>query len=181
MREISNSILRLPNTHVVYRSDSGDFRVAAEGIKYANGIARHGDWVYVASCGDPGVHIYKIGKGSELVFQGRIIYKGSVPDNISVDPLTGQIYSTGFLKIVETLKYFGEPSLNTTTTAGTRVMRLTQRADPQQGFDTESLLVDSGLLMPTATVAAVQRRNGTQRLLVGCVMCNHLVACDSVV
>ncbi|KAI8319833.1 calcium-dependent phosphotriesterase [Martensiomyces pterosporus] len=181
MREVSNSVLRLPNTYVLHRSESGDFRVAAEGIRSANGIARYGEWVYVTSCGDPSIHIYRIGQNSSLTLQSRTYYDDSIPDNLFVDPLSGQIYSTGFLKLLELYKLFKDPSPNTTSTAATKIRRLTQRADPKEGFDIETLLVDSGALMPTATVAAIQRRNNVQRLLVGCVMCNHLAVCDSVI
>ncbi|KAJ2516963.1 hypothetical protein H4217_004248, partial [Coemansia sp. RSA 1939] len=111
-------------------------------------------------------------------FHGRIIYNDGIPDNISVDPETGHIYSTMFLKVQETHKFFRHPSLNTTTVAGTKIVRLTQRPDPSTGFDVETLLLDSGELMPSATVAAIQRRNQIQRMLVGCVMCDFLVVCQ---
>ncbi|KAJ2080665.1 hypothetical protein H4R24_002902 [Coemansia sp. RSA 988] len=180
MREVSNN-LRIADGHVVYRNHSGHFSVAASNIRYPNGIARHQDQIYVASCTDPGVQIYRPGEGGRLAYQGRIIYNDSIPDNLFVDPLNGQIYSTTFLKARETHNFFKHPSLNTTKEAGTKLLRLTPRSNSSQDFDIESLLIDSGELMPTATIAAVQRRNQIQRILVGCVMCNFLVVCDHVI
>ncbi|KAJ2684824.1 hypothetical protein GGH99_003928 [Coemansia sp. RSA 1285] len=175
---IMNSVsknLRLPDGHVVYHSDDGEFSVAIPRIRYPNGIAQHNGWIYVASCTDPGVQIYKESAKGKLQFHGRIIYNDGIPDNISVDPETDHIYSTIFLKVQETHKFFRHPSLNTTTVAGTKIVRLTQRPDPSTGFDVETLLLDSGELMPSATVAAIQRRNQIRRMLVGCVMCDFLV------
>ncbi|KAJ1934707.1 hypothetical protein EC988_008720, partial [Linderina pennispora] len=53
LREITNN-LGMALSHVVYRDDDGEFRVAAKNIRYANGIARNGEFIYVASCMDPG-------------------------------------------------------------------------------------------------------------------------------
>ncbi|KAJ2616944.1 hypothetical protein H4S08_000542 [Coemansia sp. RSA 1365] len=180
MRKISNN-LRLPDGHITHRNSSGHFSIAAANIRYPNGIARYQDQIYVASCTDPGIQIYRPGEGGRLDYQGRVIYNDSIPDNIFVDPLNGQIYSTTFLKARETHKFFRHPSLNTTKEAGTKLLRLTPRSNPSHVFDIETLLIDSGELMPTATIAAVQRRNQIQRVLIGCVMCNFLVVCDSVI
>ncbi|KAJ2013663.1 hypothetical protein IWW57_006026 [Coemansia sp. S610] len=177
-RDISN-FLRIPNTHVVYRSEQGKFSIAAKGIRYANGIAKHQDWIYVASSGDPGIRVYKALPDYSLGLRGRIGFKDSIPDNIFVDPLTGQLYCASFIKALETFRYFKYPSLNTTTTAGTKILRITPQDDTGSRFDVEPVLIDSGRLMPSATIAAIQRRNKVERLLVGCVMGSALV-CDSV-
>ncbi|KAJ2161903.1 hypothetical protein GGF46_001094 [Coemansia sp. RSA 552] len=177
MRRLSPS-LRLPDGHVVHRSDTGEVSIAASGIRYPNGIARHGDWIYVASCTDPGVQIYRAGPDHSLVYQGRTVFPDSIPDNLFVDPATGQIYSTTFLKVGETHRFFKSPSLETTRVAGTKVLRLTQHDNPKAGFAVENVLIDSGELMPSATVAAIQRRNQVQRMLIGCVMCDFLTICD---
>ncbi|KAJ2747386.1 hypothetical protein GGI20_000524 [Coemansia sp. BCRC 34301] len=180
-REVSN-YLRLPNTHVVYRSEQGTFSIAAKGIKYANGIARHQDWIYVAASSDPGVHVYKARPDHSLALHGRVNFKDSTPDNIFVDPLSGQLYCASFLKALESFRYFKQPSLNTTATAATKIVRLTQVENQSGiGFDVDSILIDSGRLMPTATIAAIQRRNQVKRLLIGCVMCDALVVCDGIV
>ncbi|KAJ1847068.1 hypothetical protein LPJ70_001727 [Coemansia sp. RSA 2708] len=177
MRALSAN-LRLADGQVVYRNDSGSFSIAASGIRYPNGIARYQDWIYVASCTDPGVRIYRANSDHTLRLQGRTYIRDGIPDNLFVDPQSGQVYATAFLKVGQTHRLFRNPSLETSRTAGTRILRLTQRSDASQGFDAESLLVDSGELMPTATIAAVQRHNQSQRLLVGCVMCHALVVCD---
>ncbi|KAJ2890056.1 hypothetical protein IWW38_004341 [Coemansia aciculifera] len=177
-REVSQ-YLRLSSAHVVYRSEQGKFSIAAKGIKYANGIARYKDWIYVAASSYPGVHIYKARPDHSLALLGSVDFKDSTPDNIFIDPLTGQLYCASFLRALEVFRYFKHPSLNTTTTASTKIVRLTQRKDLSNGgFDIESILIDSGRLMPTATIAAIQRRNNVKRLLVGCVMCDAVVACD---
>ncbi|KAI9504961.1 hypothetical protein BX070DRAFT_244440 [Coemansia spiralis] len=178
MREIS-IYAQLPHGHVVYRNEDGLFSVAAANIRYPNGIAKYKTWIYVASCTDPGVHIYKEDGDGKLSFQGRIVYSDGVPDNLFVDPGSGQLYSTLFLKSREVHKYFKHPSLNTTRVAATKIVRLTQR-NTGEGFDIESLLIDSGDLMPTATIAAIQRRNQIRRMLIGCAMCNALVVCSDV-
>ncbi|KAJ2890285.1 hypothetical protein GGI21_006223, partial [Coemansia aciculifera] len=127
----------------------------------------------------PGVHIYRARPDHSLALLGSVDFKDSTPDNIFVDPLTGQLYCASFLRALEVFRYFKHPSLNTTTTASTKIVRLTQRKDLSNGgFDIESILIDSGRLMPTATIAAIQRRNNVKRLLVGCVMCDAVVACD---
>ncbi|KAJ1668201.1 hypothetical protein IW140_000495 [Coemansia sp. RSA 1813] len=179
MRTISSNT-RLPDGHVVYHSDGGEFSVAASNIRYPNGIAKHNGWIYVASCTDPGVQIYKEDTRGTLSFCGRIVYDDGIPDNIFVDPENGHLYSTMFLKAKESHKFFRNPSLNTTKLAGTKIVRLIQRDHPSSGFDIESLLIDSGELMPSATIAAIQRRNQIQRMLVGCVMCDFLVVCESI-
>ncbi|KAJ1895225.1 hypothetical protein LPJ66_004720 [Kickxella alabastrina] len=178
LRTVSNN-LRLANGHVVYRNSLGEFNIAADNIKYPNGIAKDKNLIYVASCTDPGIQIYRSNVNGSLEYQGRTLFWNSIPDNIHVDHSTGQLYCTSFLKVSQTHRYFKSPSLNTTATAGTKILRLTPRDDLRQGFDTETLLIDSGVLMPTATIAAVQRRNQIQRLLIGCAVCNFLVVCDS--
>ncbi|KAJ1723730.1 hypothetical protein LPJ53_001955 [Coemansia erecta] len=181
MREISMN-LRIPDGHVVYHNETGGFSIAANHISYPNGIAKSGDWIYVASCTDPSVQVYKASSDGSLEYHGRNKYWNSIPDNLHVDHLTGQIYSTSFLKISQTHKFFRHPSLDTTDTAGTKLLRLTPRDnDPRNGFVDETLLIDSGRLMPTATIAAVQRRNGVQRLLIGGVMSHSLVVCKDVI
>ncbi|KAI7834361.1 hypothetical protein BX661DRAFT_177081 [Kickxella alabastrina] len=170
LRAVSNN-LRLANGHVVYRNDSGKFNIGRTDKNL----------IYVASCTDPGIQIYRSNVNGNLEYQGRTLFWNSIPDNIHVDHSTGQLYCTGFLKVSQTHRYFKSPSLNTTATAGTKILRLTPRDDPRQGFDTETLLIDSGVLMPTATIAALQRRNQIQRLLIGCAVCNFLVVCDSAI
>ncbi|KAJ2391623.1 hypothetical protein GGI05_002893 [Coemansia sp. RSA 2603] len=181
MREIYMN-LRIPNGHVVYRNETGKFSIAANHIGYPNGIVKSGDWIYVASCTDPGVQVYNASPDGSLKYHSRNRYWDSIPDNLHVDYLTGQIYSTSFLKVGQTHRFFRNPSLDTTETAGTKLLRLTPRSnDPRNGFDVETLLIDSGRLMPTATIAAVQRRNGVQRLLIGGVMSSSLVVCKTVI
>ncbi|KAJ2799137.1 hypothetical protein H4R21_003660 [Coemansia helicoidea] len=179
LRSVS-TMLRLPHGHIVHRNGTGDFSIAASGLRFPNGIAKHEDWIYVASCGDPGVHIYQAGADGHLARTGRTVYADGMPDNLSVDPVTGQLYSTTFLKVFDVLKSFESTPPATMQTASTRIVRLTQRSDARRGFDIESLLVDSGELMPTASIAAIQRRNRIKRMLVGCVMCDAVVACDAV-
>ncbi|KAJ2662174.1 hypothetical protein IW148_003063 [Coemansia sp. RSA 1199] len=178
MRTLSTN-MRLAHGSVVYRNDTGSFSVAVAGIRYPNGIARHKDRIYVASCSDPSVHIYRANADNSLELQGRTIFPDSIPDNLFVDPQNGQIYATTFLKSRETHKLFHNPSLETSRIAGTRILRLTQRNDAPS-FVIETLLIDSGELMPTATIAAVQRRNQIQRMLIGCVMCNFVVSCSEI-
>ncbi|KAJ2726683.1 hypothetical protein GGI07_000406 [Coemansia sp. Benny D115] len=180
LREIS-LYLRLANGHLVHRNEDGVFSIAANSIAYPNGIAMNGDLIYVASCTDPSIQVYRRHKNGSLDYQGRTFYWDTIPDNLHVDPSTRQIYSTTFTKHAETHKYFKSPSLNTTTTAGTKLLRFTPRSGSVHEFDVENLLIDSGTLVPTATIAVVQRRNSIERLLMGCVMCNFIVACDDVI
>ncbi|KAJ2358751.1 hypothetical protein IWW50_000538 [Coemansia erecta] len=176
MRTISSN-MRMPHGHIVYRNETGSFSIAAANIRYPNGIAKYQDQIYVASCSDPSVQIYRANADHTLEFQNRTYFPDSIPDNLFVDPQNGQIYATTFTKVSQTHKLFHNPSPETSRTAGTRVVRLTQRSEDQL-FDIESLMVDSGELMPTATIAAIQRRNQVQRMLIGCVMCDFVVTCS---
>ncbi|KAJ1932333.1 hypothetical protein EC988_009493, partial [Linderina pennispora] len=97
-----------------------------------------------------------------LVYQGRSFFPDSVPDNVFVDKPTGHVYATGFLRVLEVGKFFHDPSFNGSSTCAAEVLRLTQNKDPKKGFAIESLLQDSGLMMPTATIAAIQRRNSIE-------------------
>lgn len=178
--------LQFPISYVVHHNGHGQFSVVAKHVKYANGIAKHNDLIYVASCSDPSVHIYRqVIANNSLEFVGRQYFSNSVPDNISVDPETGQLYMANSLKILETTRYHKNPSLKTTSIAGVQISRLTPLSHKESKiskghFSAESLLIDSGKLMPSATIAVLQKRNQTRRVLVGCVACHAVVVCPSI-
>ncbi|KAJ2647680.1 hypothetical protein IWW40_004494 [Coemansia sp. RSA 1250] len=169
--------LRLAHGSIVLRNETGHFSVAAPAIRYPNGIARYNNTVLVASCSDPGIRTFSINPDYTLQPHGRTNIRDGIPDNLSVDTQSGYVYATTFLKIGQTHKFFHSPSLETTRTAGTRIRRFGLTDNAAQKMESESVLVDGGELMPSATVAVIQRRNQVQRMLVGCVMCNFVVTC----
>ncbi|KAJ2832993.1 hypothetical protein FBU31_001985 [Coemansia sp. 'formosensis'] len=58
------------------------------------------------------------------------------------------------------------------------IRRLLPSADMRRGFSEESVLVHSGDLLPSATIAVVQRRNNVHRMVLGSVMANHIAICE---
>ncbi|KAJ1734415.1 hypothetical protein LPJ61_001085 [Coemansia biformis] len=182
----TNSIMRkieiffgMPWGHIVHYNHAGVFSVAASGISYPNGIARSADGssVYVAASSEPSVIVFRPAVDGTLEPMGKTVFRDFIPDNVSVDTATGQVLVAGFLNTFEMFRYNREVLGGTSARPAGAVRRLRPLADPRKGFAEESVLTHDGALLPATTSATLQRRSGTQRILLGSVMANHIAIC----
>ncbi|KAJ2768940.1 hypothetical protein IWQ56_002744, partial [Coemansia nantahalensis] len=109
-------VLGMPWGHVVHYNRAGQFSMAADRIPYANGIARSddGNSVYVVASSEPSVMIFRPASDGALAFVGKTAFRDFIPDNISVDPATGQVLVAGFLNTPEMFRYNREALRGTT-------------------------------------------------------------------
>ncbi|KAJ3005059.1 UNVERIFIED_CONTAM: Serum paraoxonase/arylesterase 1, partial [Siphonaria sp. JEL0065] len=87
-------------------SKDGVTRTVAKDIVYANGIvsSRDGEWVFVASSGTASVLIYKRNPDNGGLKLAQRLQLYLIPDNLSIDRVTGTIYVAGFATVVDSVK-----------------------------------------------------------------------------
>ncbi|KAJ2803138.1 hypothetical protein H4R20_003010 [Coemansia guatemalensis] len=166
--------------HIVYFGHEGMFSIAADKIAYANGIARSADGnsIFVSASSEPSVSEFRPTSAGALEPVRKIYFKGFVPDNISVDTATGQLLVAGFLNTMELFRYNHEVLRGTTAQPASAVRRLRPLPHPQAGFSEERVLTHDGTLLPSTTMATLQRKGVKQRILLGAVMADHIAVCD---
>ncbi|KAJ2000191.1 hypothetical protein H4R26_004735 [Coemansia thaxteri] len=171
----------MPWGHVVYYGPEGVASKAFSGIPYANGIAKSpdGGLIYVAASSEPSVIAFKpTHDDGSLQPVSKTLFRGFVPDNISVDTLTGELLVSGFLNALELLRYNREVLYGTNARPAGAVRRLLPFADMRKGFAEESVLIHDGTLLPATTTAVIQRRNRVRRIVLGSVMADHVAVCE---
>ncbi|KAJ2616941.1 hypothetical protein H4S08_000539 [Coemansia sp. RSA 1365] len=166
--------------HVVYFGHEGMFSVAADKIAYANGIARSADGnsIFVSASSEPSVSEFRPTNAGALELVRKTFFKGFVPDNISVDTATGQLLVAGFLNTMEMFRYNHEVLQGTSARPASAVRRLQPLPHPHAGFYEERVLTHDGTLLPSTTMATLQRKGVKQRILLGAVMADHIAICD---
>ncbi|KAJ1904373.1 hypothetical protein LPJ81_002528 [Coemansia sp. IMI 209127] len=150
-------LLGMPWGHVVHYGYTGVFTKAYDGIAYANGIAKSpdGSIIYVAASSEPSVNMFRPKSDGTLELISKNVFRGFVPDNISVDGATGHVLVAASIR------------------------RLIPAKNLRKGFIEEGVLNHDGRLLPSTTVAVVQRRGNTKRILLGSVMADHIAICNA--
>ncbi|XP_046377590.1 serum paraoxonase/arylesterase 2-like isoform X1 [Haliotis rufescens] len=148
--------------------DGTAYRIVADGIMMANGIhmSRDGRFVYVVASLGHELRIYERRNDNSLHL--REIYPlHSAPDNIIVDPVTGDLY-IGLHPIgYQCMAHLDDPSVR----APSQVLQIKLK-DGSVSSVTE-LFVDDGNLISASTVATVYNK----KMLIGSFL-DKLVYCD---
>ncbi|KAJ1646660.1 hypothetical protein J3B02_005114 [Coemansia erecta] len=171
----------MPWGHVVYYGPGGVFSKAHAGMSYPNGIAKSpdGGFIYVAASSEPSVNAFRAADDGALELVAKKVFTNFVPDNISVDVATGKLLVAGFLNTFEMFRYNREVLEGTNARPAGSVRRLSLSANVRRGFIEENVLAHDGTLLPSTTMAVVQRRNNVERVLLGSVMADHIAICDN--
>jgi hypothetical protein len=94
---IDTALLRLPHANVLFHSvATNTTKIVADRIRFANGIASNRDLsrVYVAASFEPAIVVYDRKSDNRLVEIEKIPID-YMPDNLSVDEITGELYYAG--------------------------------------------------------------------------------------
>ncbi|KAJ1979629.1 hypothetical protein H4R33_005675 [Dimargaris cristalligena] len=164
------TITARPWSTVVYRNDQKKLRLAFVGLPAANGIVINHDrtLAYVAVTMDATIRVFRVSPTSGLFHLAETIKLDMYPDNLSQDPVTGQIYVTGPVKAIEYLKYCRKPSLKTTQLAGFKVQQIQNNTAFSRilgvNYEVHDYMVEPGMLLPSGSVAAFDP--ATRRMLV---------------
>ncbi|KAJ1911406.1 hypothetical protein IWQ60_010151 [Tieghemiomyces parasiticus] len=170
-----------PWATVMIRREDGAIELAARGIAGANGIVVNYDRskAFVASSTRATVNVYRIAPSGTLHL-AETVKVPVFPDNLSQDPVTGEIYIAGAAKFVEYLKYTRKPSLATSKMAGVRVLRFHNNTGPTSmlgiNYAVDEFLVEPGELMPTGSTAAYDPT--TRKMVIGGLMGPGLLVCQ---
>ncbi|MCC5866270.1 MAG: SMP-30/gluconolactonase/LRE family protein [Wenzhouxiangella sp.] len=111
-RRTLEGYLRLPWSNVVY-FDGEVFRVAAEGLTYANGInlSPDGRHLYVAEVTRSRVREYRRDPATGRLEEKRRLNIGFGVDNIEVDPVSGDLWIGGHVKLLSFVRHMNSPAV----------------------------------------------------------------------
>ncbi|KAJ1850852.1 hypothetical protein LPJ73_003255 [Coemansia sp. RSA 2703] len=181
MRKIE-ILFGMPWGHIVYYGPGGVFSKARTGVSYPNGIAKSADGglIYAVASSEPSISAFKADEDGVLSLVAKKVFRGFVPDNISVDGASGNLLVAGFLNTFEMFRYNREVLRGTNARPASSVRRLALSSDSRSGFVEESVLTHDGTLLPSTTMATMQRRNGIERMLLGSVMADHIAICYNI-
>ncbi len=166
-RRTLEGYLRLPWSNVVYFDGDG-FRVVADGLTYANGInlSPDGRHLYVAEVTRHRVREYRRDPVTGDLEEMRRLDIGFGVDNIEVDPVSGDLWIGGHVKLLTFVRHMNNPAVP----APSQVVRVELEANDYQVF-TE--FMDDGKLISGASVGAPYPGG----FLVGSVFDPHMVDC----
>lgn len=165
-RRTVEDYLRLGWANVVY-FDGTEFREAADGLSYANGInlSPDGARLYVAEVTHGRIREYARNDETGTLDELRRFDVGFGVDNIEVDPETGALLLGGHVKLLTFTRHADDADVLAPSQAA--------RVRPRDAWEIETVFVDDGELVSGASVATV--RDGV--LLVGSVFEPHMVVC----
>ncbi|KAK2502333.1 hypothetical protein MC885_018252 [Smutsia gigantea] len=150
-------VMDLRWTYVLFYSP-GEVKVVAEGFSSANGITVSPDkkYIYVADVLAKNIHIMKIHYNWDLT-QLKVIRLGTLPDNLTVDPDTGDILAGCHPNAMKLLIY------NPEDPPGSEVLRIQNVLSEKPRISTE--YANNGSVLQGSSVASVYHR----QLLIGTV------------
>ncbi|XP_028927166.1 serum paraoxonase/lactonase 3-like [Ornithorhynchus anatinus] len=151
-------------TNVVFYSPEG-VKSVAQGFTFANGIAISPDhrFLYVANLGGQNIHILER-HGDWNLTQHKVLELGTLVDNLSVDPSTGDVWAGCHPNAMKLLNYDPEDP------PGSEVLRIQDILSARPTVTT--VFADDGSLLQGSSVAAVFG----QKLLIGTVF-QRALAC----
>src|SRR6056297_813044 len=158
--------LRLGWANVVY-FDGVEFREAADGLSYANGInlSPDGSRLYVAKVTHGRIREYARNAESGVLDELRRFDVGFGVDNIEVDPDTGGLMLGGHVKLLTFTRHAADADVLAPSQAA--------RLLPGNPVEVETVFLDDGQLISGASVATTR----DDALLLGSVFEPHLVVC----
>ncbi|XP_048196014.1 serum paraoxonase/lactonase 3-like [Perognathus longimembris pacificus] len=150
-------ILELRWTYVLFYSPR-EVKVVATGFQSANGITVSQDqkYVYVADVSDATIHIMEIHDNWNLT-QLKRIHLGTLPDNLNVDPATGDILAGCHPNALKILFY------NPEDPPGSEVLRIQNVLSDKPTVKT--VYANNGSVLQGSSVASVYR----EKMLIGTV------------
>ena len=166
-RRTLEGYLRLPWSNVVY-FDAEVFQVVADGLTYANGInlSPDGRYLYVAEVTRKRVREYRRDPATGSLEEKRRLKVGFGVDNIEVDPVSGDLWIGGHVKLLSFVRHMNNPAVK----APSQVVRIVLSRDDYR-ITTE--FMDDGALISGASVGAPYPGG----LLIGSVFDPHIVDC----
>jgi arylesterase/paraoxonase len=159
--------LRLPRGNVLYY-DGATFRVVADRLAYANGVAvsRDGATVYVAETLTGRLHVYDRDAATGALAERAVIETGSGIDNISLDA-AGRLWIGAHPKLLA----FAAHAEDADARSPSQVLVVTPGAAGDARV--EEVYLDDGRQLSGSAVAARWR----DHLLIGPVFERHFLAC----
>jgi len=159
--------LRLPWASVLH-FDGQHFRQVAQSLSFANGInlSPDGSEVYVAEVTRSRIRIYQRDPASgELVYR-RLLAMPFGPDNIEVDPDSGDLWVAGHVKLLSFVRHAADARV----AAPSQAARVRVSGDH---VEVQTRFIDDGSALSGASVAARHPAG----LLIGSVFEPHLLDC----
>lgn len=164
---------RVADLHFLMQSDSGEiffvdgsvWRVAADGLRFANGLALSpdGSKLYAAETSGKALKVYERDASTGTLSLDQTVRLNASPDNINVDP-AGAVWIGALPKPLATPRLAHDES----AIAPSEVMRL----DPDGSLTT--VYRDDGKEQSASTVAAPVRN----KLLIGALYAEQFLFCD---
>ncbi|KAM8982327.1 serum paraoxonase/lactonase 3 [Sarcophilus harrisii] len=147
--------LDLQWTNVIYYGP-GQVKEVAAGLSFANGITISPDkkYIYVAAVTAHSIHVMKR-LDNENLTQEKVLHLGTLVDNLSVDPATGDVWAGCHPNGMKLLLY------DPTDPPGSEVIRIQNILSPKPIVTT--VYANNGSVLQGSTVAAVYN----QKVLVG--------------
>ncbi|XP_004632934.2 serum paraoxonase/lactonase 3 [Octodon degus] len=154
---ILEQFLDLHWTYVVFYSPS-EVKVVAKGFSCANGITISLDrkYIYVADVADKNIHVMEKHENWDLT-QLKVIQLGTLVDNLSVDPTTGDILAGCHPNAMKLLNY------NPEDPPGSEVVRIENALSDEQRVST--VYANNGSVLQGSSVASIYDR----KMLIGTV------------
>jgi arylesterase/paraoxonase len=159
--------LRLPRANVVY-FDGSRFSVAADGLRYANGInvSPDGFTLYVAATTDFGVHVYSRDPLSGLLTKISTITTKTAVDNIEIDG-DGNLWVTAHPKLLTFVKH----SKDARRRSPSQILKITPTG---ASYQIDEIFLDDGRWISGSSVGAVFKN----KRLIGSVFEPHILLCE---
>jgi arylesterase/paraoxonase len=157
-------LMRTPSGQVLY-TDGVFWRVAAEGLRFANGIdiSPDGREVYVAETAGQSLQVFNREATTGDLTPERTIKLNTAPDNINVDS-AGTVWIAAMPRPLDVPRLFADRKAR----APSEVMRINPMGEP------ETVYLDDGVEISASTVAARVGR----KLLIGALYEEKFLICD---
>ncbi|CAG8540253.1 12922_t:CDS:2 [Ambispora gerdemannii] len=164
-------------TNVIFHAKNGTDFVAAEGISLGNGIVANWNYsrFYVNSGGTTETIIYTR-LDNNLLFETERVHIGIPTDNLSVDEVTGEVYTPGFPDLPALIKYLQDPK-SPAPDLIVKISNVTKKADSRIGsnYQVTKVLDSDGKEFTAISIAAVDRKRDA--LLLGSFVSKGITRC----
>ncbi|KAI9290903.1 calcium-dependent phosphotriesterase [Neoconidiobolus thromboides FSU 785] len=145
---------------VLYKNEVNEVVTVAKGYKYPNGLAINyqQDLVYMTETMNGKLHLFNRDKDTGELEEKEVIELSFLPDNIKLEPVTGNLYLAGFPKSLGVFKYFETYNTNDYKPVEGVVARISNETGDGKfygkNYKQEILLMDKLGPLSTTSVAA---------------------------
>ncbi|RHZ86389.1 hypothetical protein Glove_51g48 [Diversispora epigaea] len=171
----------LPWGYIVFHSDKSNItEIVVDGLTYPNGIITNWDYskIYVGTIGTGELLIYERKQNNKLELLDRVSV-GNYVDNVSMDPITGELYLGLGLDAIESIIYMHDET-GTAKRPGFRVIKVSNNTDEDRYYGVkykkEMVIEDDGSFYHSASVAAVDSERKV--MLIGSPLAKGFVRCE---